>query len=122
MRPVKKEFTAWQRMALALPHDVDITDEPDPVCMHLPAKGRSVILTCDIDTETAQAYGGPVWHVSVWPPSRTRAEAVLSGVGEGRGMVSSCGRETSGIPRTVFRMLHTLSGRCRSILFWNIGT
>ena len=45
---MKKEFTAWQRMALALPHDVDITDEPDPVCMHLPAKGRSVILTCDI--------------------------------------------------------------------------
>jgi hypothetical protein len=51
--------------------------------MHLPAKGRSVILTCDIDMETAQAFGGPVWHVSVWPPSRTRAEAVLSGVGEG---------------------------------------
>jgi hypothetical protein len=50
--------------------------------MHLPAKGRSVILTCDIDMETAQAFGGPVWHVSVWPPSRTRAEAVLSGVGE----------------------------------------
>jgi len=24
-----------------------------------------------------------VWHVSVWPPSRTRAEAVLSGVGAG---------------------------------------
>jgi hypothetical protein len=27
--------------------------------------------------------GRPVWHASVWPPSRTRAEAVLSGVGEG---------------------------------------
>lgn len=51
--------------------------------MHLPAKGRSVILTCDIDMETAQTFGGPVWHVSVWPPNRTRAEAVLSGVGEG---------------------------------------
>jgi len=50
---------------------------------HLPAKGRSVILTCDIDMETARRLGGPVWHVSVWPPSRTRAEAVLSGVGEG---------------------------------------
>ena len=24
-----------------------------------------------------------MWHVSVWLPSRTRAEAVLSGVGEG---------------------------------------
>lgn len=83
MRPEKKEFTAWQRAALAHPHDVDMTDEPDHACMHLPAKGRSVILTCDIVTETAQAYGGPVWHVSVWPPSRTRAEAVLAGVGEG---------------------------------------
>src|SRR5713226_5388396 len=51
--------------------------------MHLPAKGRSVILTCDIDMETAQTFGGPVWHLSVWPPSRPRAEAVLSGVGEG---------------------------------------
>ena len=51
--------------------------------MHRPAKGRSVILTCDIDEETAQTFGGPVWHVSVWPPSRTRAEAVIAGVGEG---------------------------------------
>jgi hypothetical protein len=51
--------------------------------MHLPARGRSVILTSDIDTETAQAYGGLVWYVSVWPPSRPRAEAVLSSVGEG---------------------------------------
>jgi hypothetical protein len=51
--------------------------------MHLPAKGRSVILTCDIDMETAQTFGRPVWHVPVLPPSRTRAEAVLSGVGEG---------------------------------------
>ena len=83
MRPEKKEFTAWRRTALAHPHDVDMTDEPDPACMHLPAKGRSVMLTCDIDTETAQAYGGPVWDVSVWPPSRPRAVAVLSGVGEG---------------------------------------
>src|SRR5712692_9049356 len=55
---MKQEFTLWQRRALTHPHDVDTTDEPDPACMHLPAKGRSVILTCDIDTETAQAYGG----------------------------------------------------------------
>ena len=51
--------------------------------MHLPAKGRSVILTCDIDIVTAHAFDGPVWQVSVWPPSRTRAEAVLSGMSEG---------------------------------------
>jgi len=65
-------------MALAHLHDVDLADEPDPPCMHLPAKGRSVILTCDIDLEAARIFGGPVW-----PPNRTRAEAVLSGVGEG---------------------------------------
>ena len=80
---MKQEFTLWQRRALTHPHDVDLTDEPDPACMHLPAKGRSVILTCDIDLEAARRFGGPVWHVSVWPPNRTRAEAVLSGVGEG---------------------------------------
>ena len=80
---MKQEVTLWQRRALTYPHDVDLTDEPDPACMHLPAKGRSVILTCDIDMETARIFGGPVWYVSVWPPNRTRAEAVLSGVGEG---------------------------------------
>src|SRR5260370_1171383 len=30
-----------------------------------------------------QLAGGPVWHVSVWPPSRARAEALLSRIGEG---------------------------------------
>jgi hypothetical protein len=62
---MKQEFTPWQRAALAHPHDVDLADEPDPACMYLPAKGHSVILTCDIDAETAQAFGGPVWHVPV---------------------------------------------------------
>jgi len=80
---MKQEFTLWQHVALAHPHDVDLVDEPDPASMHLPAQGRTVILTCDIDIETAQTSGGPLWHLSVWLPSRTRAEAVLSGVGEG---------------------------------------
>jgi hypothetical protein len=51
--------------------------------MHVGPKDRTVMLSCDIDAETARTFGGPVWHVSVWPPSRTRAEAVLSGVDEG---------------------------------------
>ena len=80
---MKKELTLWQRTALAHPHDVDVTDEPDPICMHVGPKDRTVMLSCDIDGETARTFGGPAWHVSVWPPSRTRAEAVLSGVGEG---------------------------------------
>jgi hypothetical protein len=78
-RNYEARMYSWQRRALTHPHDVDLTDEPDPACM---PKGRSVILTCDIDMETARIFGGPVWHVSVWPPSRSRAEAVLSGVGE----------------------------------------
>ena len=79
---MKKELTAWQRTALAHPHDVDVADEPDPICMHVGPRDRTVMLSCDIDAKTARTFGGPVWHVSVWPPSRTRAEAVLSGVGE----------------------------------------
>jgi hypothetical protein len=79
-----KEFTPWQRDALMHPHDCDDgADNPPAACMHRPGKGRSVILTCDIDEETAQTFGGPVWHVSVWPPRRPRAEAVIAGVGEG---------------------------------------
>jgi hypothetical protein len=78
---VQKEFSPWQRAALAHPHDAE--KEPDQACVHVPREGRSVILTCDIDEETARVFGGPVWHVSVWPPSRSRAEALLSGVGEG---------------------------------------
>jgi hypothetical protein len=57
---MKQEFTPWQRRALTHPHDVDLTDEPDPACMHLPAKGRSVILTCDIDNGDCRIFGRPV--------------------------------------------------------------
>jgi hypothetical protein len=78
---MREQFTPWQRAALAHPHEG--AKEPDPACVHVPRKGRSVILTCDIDEETAQVFGGPVWHVSVCPPSRARAEALLSGIGEG---------------------------------------
>jgi hypothetical protein len=80
---MKKEFTAWQRAALAHPFDVEQTDEAGPACIHKTGKARTVILTCDIDAETARTFGAPVWHVSVWPPNRNRAEAILSGVGEG---------------------------------------
>jgi hypothetical protein len=80
---MKKEFTPWQRTALAHPLDIERADNADPACIHKTAKGRTVILTCDIDAETARTFGGPVWHVSVWPPNRDRAEVILSGVGEG---------------------------------------
>jgi hypothetical protein len=81
-RSVRKEFSPWQRAALAHPHDAE-KEEPDRACMHVPRKGHSVCLTCDVDEETAQVFGGPVWHISVWPPSRARAEALLSRIGEG---------------------------------------
>jgi hypothetical protein len=45
---MKNEFTRWQRAALAHSRGDEIADEPDPAYMHLPAKGRSVILTCDM--------------------------------------------------------------------------
>jgi hypothetical protein len=78
-RSMREKLTAWQRAALAHPHDAE--KEPDRACIRVPRKGHSVILTCDIDA--AQVFGGPVWHVSVWPPNRARAEALLSAVGEG---------------------------------------
>jgi hypothetical protein len=55
---------------------------PIPPCMHLPAKSRGLILTCDNNIETAQAFGGPQWHVSGWSPSWGCAAAVLSNIGE----------------------------------------
>jgi len=45
--------------------------------------GRRGILTCDIDEESAETFGGPVWHLSVCPPVRADAEALLARVGEG---------------------------------------
>jgi hypothetical protein len=45
---MKNEYTPWLRAALAHPHDVEIADEPDLACMHLPVTGRSVMLTCDM--------------------------------------------------------------------------
>ncbi len=53
---MRKEFGPWQRAALAHPHDAE--NGPDRACMHVPRKGHSVCLTCDIDEETAQVFGG----------------------------------------------------------------
>ncbi|MGO9047506.1 MAG: hypothetical protein ACLQFW_11540 [Xanthobacteraceae bacterium] len=78
---MREEFTPWQRAALAHPHDAE--KGPDQACVYVSWKGLGVVLTCDIDEETAQVFGGPVWHVSVSPPSRARAEALLSNIGEG---------------------------------------
>ncbi len=80
---VRKQFGPWQRAALAHPLDDNSGAEPPPACFHALSNEHTVILTCDIDEETCQAFGGPVWHVSVWPPSRKRAGAVLSSIGEG---------------------------------------
>ena len=35
-------------MALVHPQDIELADELDPTCLHLPAKGRRFILTCDM--------------------------------------------------------------------------
>jgi len=80
-RPMRETFTAWQLTALAHPHNAE--DEPHPACIHRLTNDRSVILTCDVDDESIESFGGPVWHVSVWPPARARAAALLAKVGEG---------------------------------------
>ena len=76
-----KRFTPWQRAALV--HRFEGESDPHPACMHKLPDGRSAILTCDIDEESAEIFGGPVWHASVCPPVRADAEALLAGVGEG---------------------------------------
>src|ERR1700687_1079872 len=78
-RPMREKFTAWQLTALAHPCESD----PDPACIHGVLGEKSVILTCDVDDESSETLGGPVWHVSVLPPVRARAEALLAKVGEG---------------------------------------
>lgn len=80
---MEKQFGPWQRAVLAHPLHDPVGIKPPPACLHVLRNGHTVILTCDIDEETCQAFGGPVWHVSVWPPSRKRAESVLSSIGEG---------------------------------------
>jgi hypothetical protein len=76
-----EEFSATQLAALSHPFDGERA--PDSACMwHTPAEG-SAILTCDVDAETAETFGGPVWHASVCPPIPAHAEALLAGVGEG---------------------------------------
>jgi hypothetical protein len=77
----KEKFTVWQLVALAHPHNGE--GAPDPVCIHGRPGERSVILTCDIDDEGVERFGGAVWHVSVFPPVRAKAQVLLATVGEG---------------------------------------
>jgi hypothetical protein len=77
----KEKFTVWQLAALAHPHNGE--GAPDPACIHGRPGERSVILTCDIDDESMERFGGPVWHVSVFPPVRAKAQVLLATVGEG---------------------------------------
>jgi hypothetical protein len=78
---VKEKFTLWQLSALAHPHAAE--GAPHQACIHRMSNDRSVILTCDVDGESLERFGGPVWHASVWPPVRANAEALLAQVGEG---------------------------------------
>ena len=77
-----EEFSRAQLAALSHPFDGE--GVPNSACMwYAPAEGRSAILTCDVDVETAESFGGPVWHASACPPIRAHAEVLLAGVGEG---------------------------------------
>ena len=79
---VGEEFSAAQFAALSHPFDGE--GAPKSACTwYMPAEGGSAILTCDVDVETAESFGGPVWHASVCPPIRAHAEVLLVGVGEG---------------------------------------
>ena len=76
-----EKFTVWQLTALAHPHNGE--DAPNPACIHGYPGKRSVILTCDIDDESCESFGGPLWHVSVFPSVRAKAQALLAKIGEG---------------------------------------
>ena len=78
---VKERFTLWQLAALAHPYDGG--GEPAHACIHGRPGERSVMLTCDIDDGSAESFGGPMWHVSVFPPVRAKAAALLAKIGEG---------------------------------------
>jgi hypothetical protein len=79
---MSERFSTAQKMALAHPFDGD--GAPDAACTWRSAAGDcSTILTCDVDEETAEGFGGPVWHASVCPPVRLQAELLLAGVGQG---------------------------------------
>jgi hypothetical protein len=73
-----KKFTAAQFSALSHPLTGG-EDAPDEACKRRTSKeGASGILTCDIDDETVETFGGPVWHASALRrcasmPSRCRA-------------------------------------------------
>jgi hypothetical protein len=72
-------LTAAQKAALEHPYEG--AGAPAEVCMRRGPGSRSALLTCDVDAETANVFGGPVWHASVSPPVRAHAEGLLDGVG-----------------------------------------
>jgi hypothetical protein len=79
---MSERFSTAQKLALA--HPFEGNGAPPAACMWRSAAGdRSTILTCDVDEETAEAFGGPVWHASVCPAERLQAELLLAGVGRG---------------------------------------
>jgi len=76
---ITSSLTAAQKAALE--HPFDGVGAPAAACMRRGSGSRSALLTCDVDAETADVFGGPVWHASVSPPIRAHAEALLDGVG-----------------------------------------
>jgi len=76
----RQRFSPVQRAALSHPHTGE--GSPHPACMRR-SSAASEILSCDIDDETVEVFGGPVWHASASPPVRARAEKLLEGVGDG---------------------------------------
>ncbi|MGO9454335.1 MAG: hypothetical protein ACLQDV_25300 [Candidatus Binataceae bacterium] len=79
---MKQRFTDAQIAALSHPFGGE-EETPDAACRLLMPRGCTAVVTCDVDPESMEYFGGPVWHASVCPPNRQHAEALLSGVGEG---------------------------------------
>ena len=105
---VKEKFTVWQLAALAHPYNGE--EALHPARMHGRPGERSVILTCDIDGETLEMFGGPMWHVSVFPPVRSKAQALLAKIGEGELF------EEPGIRPQIFHMRRRMTAAERARL------
>ena len=82
IQSLRPEFTAAQLAALSKPFAAGATAFDDGRDEFLPP-GCTAIVTCDVDPESMEYFGGPVWHAVVYPPNREHAAALLDGVGEG---------------------------------------
>ena len=79
---MSEKFSPAQLAALAHPFNGETA--PSERCKWFsPSREASGILTCDVDDDAVESFGGPVWHASVCPPLRAYAETLIAGVGEG---------------------------------------